>query len=203
MRMDKSGVHKTMSGAGINKSRKFRKEVRNKGRGKGNTEGVGIGKSGRIEAEYLRGCTGRSNAVLSLCGGLRLFSNLFFVFLLSLDSMGLGFGGGQGRLWAILGSVSGSATEHAEVVFKMVLVFLQGELSVLSELVRECGRISGGGRLARVVTGVLIVLVLRFVRIARVVAGVLVARFLSDLSLSDLSLSGLFFSERDFSQRRL
>ena len=71
MRTDKSDVHKTMSGAGINKSRKFRKEVGNKGRGKGNTEGVGIRKSGRVEVEYLCGCTGRSNAVLSLCGGLR------------------------------------------------------------------------------------------------------------------------------------
>ena len=71
MRMDKSSVHKTLSGARINKSRKFGKEVGNKGRGKGNMEGVGIGKSGRVEAEYLCGCTGRSNAVLSLCGGLR------------------------------------------------------------------------------------------------------------------------------------
>ena len=125
----------------------------------------------------------------------------FFVFLLSLDGMGLGFGGGRGRLRAILGSVSGSATEHAEVVFETALAFLQGELSVLSKLVRECGGISRGGQLAGVVTGVLIVLVLRFIRIARVVAGVLVTGFLSDLSLSDLSLSGLFFSEWDFLQR--
>ena len=60
-----------MSGTGINESGKFGKEVGDKGRGKGDTEGVGIGKSGRVEADYLRGCTGRSNAVPSLCGGLR------------------------------------------------------------------------------------------------------------------------------------
>ena len=71
MRMDKSSVHKTMSGARINKSGKFGKEVGDKGRGKGNTKGVGIGKSRCIEADYLRECTGRSNAVLSLCRGLR------------------------------------------------------------------------------------------------------------------------------------
>ena len=71
MRTDKSSVNITMSGAGINKSGKFRKEVRDKGRGKGNTKGVGIGKSGRVEADYLCEYTGRSNTVLSLCGGLR------------------------------------------------------------------------------------------------------------------------------------
>ena len=62
MRTDKSSVHKTMSGAGINKSGKFGKEVGNKGRGKGNMEGVGIGKSRCVEAEHLCGCTERSNA---------------------------------------------------------------------------------------------------------------------------------------------
>ena len=87
--------------------------------------------------------------------------------------------------------MSGSATEHAEVVFKTVLAFLWGELSVLSELVGECGRISGGGWLARVVTRVLIVLVLRFIRIARVVAGVLVAGFLVGLVFVGLVLIGL------------
>ena len=70
MRTDKSGVHKTMSGAGINKSGKFGKEVGDKGRGKGNTKGVGVRKSGPVEVDYLRECTGGSNAVLSLCGGL-------------------------------------------------------------------------------------------------------------------------------------
>ena len=66
MRTDKSGVHKTMSGAGINKGGNFGKEVGDKGRGKGDTKGVGIEKSGHIEADYLCECTGRSNAVLSL-----------------------------------------------------------------------------------------------------------------------------------------
>ena len=71
MRTDKSSVHKTMSGAGINKGGNFGKEVGDKGRGKGNTKGVGIRKSGRVEADHLHEYTGRSNAVLSLCGGLR------------------------------------------------------------------------------------------------------------------------------------
>ena len=97
----------------------------------------------------------------------------FFVFLLSLDGTGFGFGGRQGRLQAILGSVSGSATEHTEVVFEMALAFLQGELSIPSKLVRECGEISGGGRLARVV------------------ARVLVARFLVGLFFIRLFLIGL------------
>ena len=87
--------------------------------------------------------------------------------------------------------MSSSATEHTEVVFETALAFLRSELSVLSELVGECSRISGGGRLAGVVTGVLIVLVLRFVRIAGVVAGVLVAGFLVGLVFVGLVLIGL------------
>ena len=71
MRTDKASIHKTMSGTRINESRKFGKEVGDKGRGKGDMEGVGVRKSGHIEVDYLHGCTGRSNAVLSLCGGLR------------------------------------------------------------------------------------------------------------------------------------
>ena len=75
--------------------------------------------------------------------------------------------------------------------FETALAFLWGKLSVLSEPVRECSEISKGGRLARVVTRVLIVPVLRFVRIARVVAGVLVARFLVRLVFVGLVLIGL------------
>ena len=84
--------------------------------------------------------------------------------------------------------MSSSATEHTEVVVETALAFLQSELSVLSKLVRKCSRISGGGQLARTVTRVLIVLVLQFVRIARVVARVLVARFLVRLVLIGLVL---------------
>ena len=51
MRMDKASVHKAMSGAGINKSGKFRKEVREGRRGKWNMEGVWVGKSGHVEAD--------------------------------------------------------------------------------------------------------------------------------------------------------
>ena len=44
---------------------------------------------------------------------------------------------GQGRFQAILGSVSGSATEHTEVVFETALTFLRGELSVLPSLLES------------------------------------------------------------------
>ena len=71
MRTDKAGVHKAMSGAGINESGKFGKEVGDGRRGKGNTEGVWVRKSGHVEADCLWNCTGRANTVLSLCGGLR------------------------------------------------------------------------------------------------------------------------------------
>ena len=86
--------------------------------------------------------------------------------------------------------MSGSATEHTEVVVETVLAFLQSELSVLSKHVGKCGGISRGSQLARIVTRVLIVLVLQFVRIARVVARVLVARFLVGLVLIRLVLLG-------------
>ena len=100
--------------------------------------------------------------------------------------------------------MSSSATEHAEVVFETALAFLRGELS---ELVGECGGISGGW-LAGVVTRVLIVLVLQFVRIAGVVAGVLVAGFLVGFVFVGLVFVGLvliglvLLLERDFSRRR-
>ena len=68
--MDKAGVHKTVSGPGINESGKFRK-VRDGRRGKGNMEGVQFRKSRCVEADCLQNCTGRANTVLSLCRGLR------------------------------------------------------------------------------------------------------------------------------------
>ena len=68
---DEAGVHKTMSGPGIDKSGKFGEGVRDERRGEKDMEGVGIGKSRRVEADCLHRCTGRVNAVLSLCGGLR------------------------------------------------------------------------------------------------------------------------------------
>ena len=85
--------------------------------------------------------------------------------------------------------MSSSATEHTEVVVETVLAFLQSELSILPELVGKCGRISGGGQLDGAVAGVLIVLVLQFVRIAGVV--VLVARLLVGLVFIGLVLIGL------------
>ena len=64
-------VHKTMSGARVDEGGKTEGRGRDKGRGERDTEGVRVRKSGRIESDYLRRCTGRVNAVLSLCGGLR------------------------------------------------------------------------------------------------------------------------------------
>src|SRR5271156_222847 len=36
-----------------------------------NTEGVRVGKSGSVKADFLHKCTARVNAVLRMCGGLR------------------------------------------------------------------------------------------------------------------------------------
>ena len=36
-----------------------------------NTEGVRVGKSGSVKADFLHKCTARINAVLRMCGGLR------------------------------------------------------------------------------------------------------------------------------------
>ena len=104
---------------------------------------------------------------------------------------GFGFGGGRGQLGAILGSVSGSATEHAEVIIKAALAFLRSELPVFSELIGKCSGIPRGGRLARVVViGVLIGLVLVF-GIAGVVVGVWVTGFFVGLVFIGLVLVGL------------
>ena len=60
-----------MSGAGVDEGGKMEGRGGDKGRGERDMEGVRVGKSGRVESDYLRRCTGRVNAVLSLCGGLR------------------------------------------------------------------------------------------------------------------------------------
>ena len=60
-----------MSGAGVDEGGETEGRGGDKRRGKRDTEGVRVGKSGRVESDYLRRCTGRVNAVLSLCGGLR------------------------------------------------------------------------------------------------------------------------------------
>ena len=60
-----------MSGARVDKGRKMDGRDGDKGRGERDMEGVQVRKSGCVESDYLRRCTGRVNAVLSLCGGLR------------------------------------------------------------------------------------------------------------------------------------
>ena len=106
----------------------------------------------------------------------------FFVLL-------LGLGGRQGGLQAILGSVSSSATEHAEVIVKAVLTLLQSELSIFPKFVTKGGGISRGSRLARVT--VLMALVLFVViGIARIVVRVKVTSFLIRLVFVGLVLIG-------------
>src|SRR6202789_815808 len=58
-----------MSGSGVDESRKNGGGGRSAPRRKGDAERVRIGKSGRVEADYLSVCTRRVNAVLAMCGG--------------------------------------------------------------------------------------------------------------------------------------
>ena len=96
-----------------------------------------------------------------------------------------------------------ATTEHAQVVVKAVLSFLQGQISVFAKLVSDGCRVSGGG--------------LRFVGLlvfVKLVVLVAVVRFVTARSLFFLSLdlllllSGLlsllldlFFTARDFLRR--
>jgi hypothetical protein len=57
MKLYKIGIHKTMSGPGINEGGNTGKRVGDEGGYERDTEGVGIGKSGRVEPDYL-GSTG-------------------------------------------------------------------------------------------------------------------------------------------------
>ena len=67
--LNKAGIHKVVSRTRVNKCGNAERRVRNKQRGQGNTERVGIGKSGCIELDNLRKGTERVNAVLRLCRG--------------------------------------------------------------------------------------------------------------------------------------
>ena len=83
-------------------------------------------------------------------------------FLLSLSSTGLGFGGREGGLVAILSGVSYSTTEHTQVVIEAALLFLLSKLAIFSKLVGEGGRATRGrGRFSRFVLprGLVVVLV--------------------------------------------
>ena len=68
--LNKAGIHKAVSGTGVNKCGNVERRVRNKWRHQGNAERVGIGKSRHIESDNLRKGTERVNAVLRLCRGL-------------------------------------------------------------------------------------------------------------------------------------
>jgi hypothetical protein len=62
-------IYKAMSRSRVDKSGKS--GDRDQRRDKRYTEGVWIGKSGRVETDYLGGRTRRVNAVLSVYGGWR------------------------------------------------------------------------------------------------------------------------------------
>ena len=75
--MNKAGIHKAVSGTGVNKCRNVERRVRSKWGGQGNVERVGIRKSGCIELDNLRKGTERVNTVLRLCRGLGTAQSLF------------------------------------------------------------------------------------------------------------------------------
>jgi hypothetical protein len=63
-----------MSGAGVNEGGE---RVGDEIGSEGDMEGVGVGKSGRVETDNLGIGTRRVNAVLSMCGGLRTAQTFF------------------------------------------------------------------------------------------------------------------------------
>ena len=75
--LNKTGIHKAVSGTGFNECRNTERRVGNKQRGQGNVERVGIGKSRHVELDKLRKGTERVNAVLRLCGGLGTAQSFF------------------------------------------------------------------------------------------------------------------------------
>ena len=75
--LNKAGIHKAVSGTRVNKCRNAERRVRNKWRGQGNIERVGIGKSGCVESDNLGKGTERVIAVLRLCGGLGTAQSFF------------------------------------------------------------------------------------------------------------------------------
>ena len=75
--MNKAGIHKAVSGTGVNKCRNAERRVGNKQGGQGNTERVGIRKSRCIELDNLGKGTERVNEVLRLCRGLGTAQSFF------------------------------------------------------------------------------------------------------------------------------
>ena len=98
--MNKAGIHEAVGGTGVNKCGNAERRVRNKQRGLGNMERVGIGKSGHVESDNLGKGTERVNAVLRLCRGLGTAQSFFQIqgffgfFAFGLDGSGFGFRGG-------------------------------------------------------------------------------------------------------------
>lgn len=82
--------------------------------------------------------------------------------LLDLCGSGLGFSGGRGRFRTVLGTVTYSTTEHAEVVIETPLSFRSSKLAVFTEFVGESGR-AGRGR--GLVVGLLLVFLVLEVRV--------------------------------------
>ena len=95
----KAGIHKAVSGTGVNKCGNTERRVGNKWGGQGNAERVGMGKSRRIESDNLRKGTERVNTVLRLCRGLGTAQSFFQIrgffgfFAFGLDGSGFGFRG--------------------------------------------------------------------------------------------------------------
>ena len=75
--LNKAGIHKAVNGTRVNKGRNAERRVRNKWRGQGNVERVGIRKSRHILSDNLRKGTERVNAVLRLCRGLGTAQSFF------------------------------------------------------------------------------------------------------------------------------
>ena len=72
--LSEHGIYKAMCRPGIHESGKSERRIRG---AKKNAERIWVRKSGSVETNYLRSCTGRVNAVLNLCGGLRTAQTFF------------------------------------------------------------------------------------------------------------------------------
>ena len=94
--LNKAGIHKAVSGTGVNKCGNTERRVRNKWRGQGNTERVGIRKSRHIGLEKAQKGSTQSSGCAEGWGLLSLFFRIqgfFGFFAFGLDGLGLGFRG--------------------------------------------------------------------------------------------------------------
>ena len=139
--LNKAGIHKPVSGTGVNKCRNAERRVRNKQGGQGNMERAGIRKSGHVELDNLGKGTERVNAVLRLCRGLGTAQSFFE----SKDSLALAWMAQALALEVDDEDFGQSFAEHAQVVAEAALSFLQGQLFVFAKLVSDGCGVSGGG----------------------------------------------------------